>query len=338
MPVIIGGSGADHTLAYSSDGILYRGLGKSVFSVQCHSVKWNGSIWVAGGEGSANTLAWSYDGLKWTGLGTSVFSVACKGLEWNGALWVAVGAGTNTIATSSDGKTWTGRGSSVFDGCGNGVGWNGSGWVAVGAGSTNTIAYSSNGISWTGIGKTLFTDAGYDVKWAFNKWIAVGQGTNTMVRTSVVSGSSGWTATSSSIDVAGYGVETNGSIVVAVGDGSANTISYSSDGISWTGLGKSLFSSVCKGVAWANNKWILAGSGTNVVVYGHSLDQLYSGLNTGGLFDGLSVGVAREVGAVVSKRALYLGANEKLVVAGPAVYDGDLTGDVALSFNMNLPV
>ena len=43
--------------------------------------------------------------------------------------------------------------------------------------------------------------------------------------------------------LAGYGVAWNGTMWVAVGQGT-DTIAYSSDGITWTGLGTSTFSSL----------------------------------------------------------------------------------------------
>ena len=56
---------------------------------------------------------------------------------------------------------------------------------------------------------------------------------------------------------------------VAVGSG-ANTIAYSSDGISWTGVtGTSIFSSYGYGVAYSSalSRWVAVGSGTNTIAY-----------------------------------------------------------------------
>jgi hypothetical protein len=76
MPTLVGGDSSANTMYYSSDGVVYRSLGNSVFSGRCHSIAWNGQLWVAGGKGD-NTLAYSYDGLKWVGLGSTVFSDCC---------------------------------------------------------------------------------------------------------------------------------------------------------------------------------------------------------------------------------------------------------------------
>ena len=78
--------------------------------------------------------------------------------------------------------------------------------------------------------------------------------------------------------VLGYGVAWNGTMWVAVGQGT-NTIAYSSDGITWTGLGTSAFSSVGHGVAWNGTRWVAVGQGTNTIAY--SSDGItWTGLGT----------------------------------------------------------
>ena len=108
--------GLENTLAYSTDGIAWTGLGNSVFSSMCKAVAWNGKIWVAGGSGTSgtNTLAWSEDGNIWTGLGKSIISSFCNKVKWNGSIWVALGSGTNTLAWSPDGINWNGLGNNIF--------------------------------------------------------------------------------------------------------------------------------------------------------------------------------------------------------------------------------
>jgi len=49
---------------------------------------------------------------------------------------------------------------------------------------------------------------------------------------------------------------------VATGAGTANTLAYSSDGIHWTGLGKTIFSGGSGfgyGVAWNGVMWVFLG-------------------------------------------------------------------------------
>lgn len=55
---------------------------------------------------------------------------------------------------------------------------------------------------------------------------------------------------------------------IAVGEGIANTIAWSPDGITWTGLGKNLFSAG-NGVAYSaqQNKWVAVGTSPNSIHY-----------------------------------------------------------------------
>ena len=80
------------------------------------------------------------------------------------------------------------------------------------------------------------------------------------------------------IDPSGYSVEdiittnTSSSLnigrTVAVGQGSANTISISDDnGITWTGLGVGTFGASGNGVAWSGARFVAVGGGGNAVAY-----------------------------------------------------------------------
>ena len=274
QPTIALGAGTN-SIAYSSDGLVWTGLGKSIFDVGI-GVVWNGRIWVSVGAGTTNTIAYSSDGIKWTPVAasTSIFSIQGRGVAWNGKMWVAVGEGANSIAYSSDGITWTGIGTSIFTYSGYGVAWNGKMWVAVGQGTTNTIAYSSNGINWTGAtdssgaegsSLSIFADAGRGLAWNGSIWVAVGD--------TIAYSSDGiiWIPLINSVfSDTGYGVAWNGRLWVAVGEGTTNTISYSSDGIAWTGAtdfsgaaGSSvnIFSNAGFGVAWNGTRWVAIGDG-----------------------------------------------------------------------------
>jgi len=128
------GSGTN-TIAYSSDGINWTGLGNIFFSNGGWAVAWNGTIWVAVGKGN-DTIAYSYNGINWIGVtGTSIFSVIGYGVAWNGKLWVAVGEGTSySIAYSYDGINWSGviGSKDIFFNNGIDIAWNGKLWVSVG--------------------------------------------------------------------------------------------------------------------------------------------------------------------------------------------------------------
>jgi hypothetical protein len=254
-----------NTIAYSSDGIDWIGLGTSIFSGAIHAA-WNGTMWVAVGTGT-NSIAYSYNGVIWTGLGTSIFSGASN-VAWNGMRWVAVGSGltgNNTIAYSNDGLIWTGLGKTIFSNEGRGVAWNGTIWVAVGWGTPDTIAYSNDGIIWTGLGNTIFSTAGYDVKWNGAMWVAVGTGRN-----SIAYSYNGliWTGLGQTIFGQAHRIGWNSTRWVITGDG-ANSIAYSDNGLTWTGVtGKTIFSSYGFGVAWNGTRWVAVGTGnTHTIAY-----------------------------------------------------------------------
>ena len=101
-----------NTIAYSSNGITWTGLGvispTTPFTTAGYGVAWNGKLWVAVGEGT-NTIAYSSDGITWTGLGvispTTPFTTAGRGVAYGqdvlgAGLWVAVGDGTCLLYTS----------------------------------------------------------------------------------------------------------------------------------------------------------------------------------------------------------------------------------------------
>ena len=66
-----------NTIAYSSDGIDWIGLGKDIFSTSGQGVAWNGTRFVAVGEGT-NTIAYSSDGITWTPSvdSTNIFTIS----------------------------------------------------------------------------------------------------------------------------------------------------------------------------------------------------------------------------------------------------------------------
>lgn len=71
--------------------------------------------------------------------------------------------------------------------------------------------------------------------------------------------------------------------VVGVGSG-ANTLMYSRDGgMTWTGLGTSIFSTSGWCAAWNGTMWVAGGQGTNVIAYS------YDGVNWTGIPD-ISIG------------------------------------------------
>ena len=67
------GTGSANSIAYSSNGTSWTGLGKTIFSTGGYSIFWNQTLFVASGQGT-NSIAYSYNGTIWTGLGLTIFS------------------------------------------------------------------------------------------------------------------------------------------------------------------------------------------------------------------------------------------------------------------------
>lgn len=110
LGIFVAGGVAPNTLAYSRDGVIWEGLGASVFSTEVRDVAYaeaagQDARWVAVGSGT-NSIAYSDDGVAWTGLGTAVFSTGLSvAYSSTAQAWVALG--DTHIARSPDGVTWT---------------------------------------------------------------------------------------------------------------------------------------------------------------------------------------------------------------------------------------
>jgi hypothetical protein len=177
------GSGTN-TIAYSTDGISWTGVGTSIFSTSGLGVTWNGARFVATGSGT-NVLAYSSDGISWTP--GYVFNVDdANGVVYGGSKYVAVGKGTgNTISYSSDGVSWSAvsGSTSLFSTSGSDVAYSSelSRFVAVGSG-TNTIVYSDDGVTWYPVANStsIFSTSGNGITWNGSRFIATGTGTNTI--------------------------------------------------------------------------------------------------------------------------------------------------------------
>jgi hypothetical protein len=327
-PVMVATGAGTNTLAYSTDyGRTWTGVG-SVFVIEAKAVCWNGEIWLAGGDNSSSTssIAYSYDGKTWnlvdTGLMSKVYNIA-----WNGTVFVAVGSPSPTysIIYSYNGINWF-AGGTVFSSFGLGVVWNGEMFVAGGAGATNTLAYSYDGVSWVGLGKLVFTSDCYDIAWSGNMFVGVGVGTNPMnysydglTWVSIgspplaegraiewngyqfvavgVAGTSpicysyngiNWISATTTIGV-GYGIGWNGDAWIAGGTG-ANTLAISQDGIVWTGLGATTFSTIsyqsfpnnsrCNTITIPTNRSVVGGQGTDALAYSDDDGANWIGLGT----------------------------------------------------------
>jgi hypothetical protein len=175
QPTLAFGSGTN-TIAYSYDGIVWRGLGTTIFTTTGYCGCWNGKLWVAGGVSSGvGILAYSYNGIDWTIATQSILSTIVWSIAWNGTVFVAVGQGASTIAYSYDGINWQ-TPTTLPTGftIGYSVAWGQNYFVVVGQGVTNNYAYSTNGISWTG-GVILSTSATFrSIICGQSLWVTVG--------------------------------------------------------------------------------------------------------------------------------------------------------------------
>jgi hypothetical protein len=81
---------------------------------------------------------------------------------------------------------------------------------------------------------------------------------------------------------------TNPSLLVAVGSGT-NTLLYSSNnGVTWTGNGSTIFTTLARGTSWDGSTYIAVGSGTNSIAY--SSDGInWTGIGTSVFTDGYGV-------------------------------------------------
>ena len=167
---LVGGRGTTNTLAYSTDGIAWSGLG---LDIEVRDIQWTTNQWLALGESSSGNHV-KYTTVKsgqsgWTNASNQPFSTRANGAFWNGQTTVAVGQGGNSIATSTDGGiTWTGLGTTVFSVKGNGVAWNDVRWIATGESEATqseatTIAYSNDGTTWYQAPNNTMFSEGYGI-------------------------------------------------------------------------------------------------------------------------------------------------------------------------------
>jgi hypothetical protein len=273
---VLGGSGTN-TLAYSYNGMVWNGLGKSVFTIQGNAMAYSSSgIWVAAGSGT-NTLAYSSTGLSWKGIGNTVLQIGVT-VATNDFIWVSGGGilttTGNTVAYSYDGSTWVGAENTVFTQLLNDTTWNGQMWIGTGQGG-NTLGYSFDGINWTGLGNTTYGTIAYAVIWSGVIWLTTGQGTSSAYSYNGYN----WITVTSMFTVASYDVAFNGRLFVSVGEGD-NSIAWSDNGTLWTGIAASSsaagYLTVGNGISWNGQMWVATGIGIQGnIVYSYNGKNWY---------------------------------------------------------------
>jgi hypothetical protein len=295
------GSLGTNQVAYSYDGINWIGVtlpGGGFSGAVGLDVAWGEDKFVAcGGVNNANTrkFYYSFDGKTWILVTSTTFLFGAYGIGFNGSLWVAVGNGNGSTAYSYDGITWiigSGATFSSNDFNGNGaVAWNGYRWVVTSGTATPTatatpILYSTDGINWTAAG-TPAGMGGCAMVWAGTRFIAGMSVPSTAVQMYTSPDGITWTiattnafgtqcnsiAWSNSQPNSGQQL-TNVAIqqpTLAFGAGT-NTIAYSYDGISWRGLGKTIFTTSGQGACWNGKIWVAGGISSTSGVIAYSYD------------------------------------------------------------------
>jgi hypothetical protein len=257
----------DPVIGYSYDGIYWTYITVAALASvlgntpnYVHSITWNGTMFLASVNPTAGSsvLIYSTNGKDWpsANLTTTSFSVASFGNGYNGYVWLAGGGdNANTIMRSVTGTSdWT-----VVNTASTGVFsqnalfalWTGTRWIAGGAGTTNTLAYS-------------------DDPYASNSsWVGAGRLIGSSARNGIVA--------NLPYSVINQALIANKKFVLGFGSGT-NTLAYSvDDGLSWTGLGTTVFSTTGYAAIYNGKICVACGQGTNTLAYS------YSGVNWTGL-------------------------------------------------------
>ena len=291
QPFVAGGSAGSNTLAYSVDGINWKGLGKIIFTSRCVSVVWNGSIWIACGYdgGNSGKQHYSYDGINWY---TKLinYTKSINSMIWNGTFFVGVGADSNInnqgliILYDKYGNYYNEYSVSnlLYD-----ITYNGSYYIF--ANSTENqlpITYTQTLGSFTTDINIVSGDC-YGISYNSQYFIAVGsqltidQNPYSIVYTNV-NNLTTWTGITDSIFTQGNSIAYNGTMFVVVGIGSTGSIGYSVDGINWNFIpGSNLIFGTGNKVAWTGKKWIATGIPGDATQY--SMAYSYNGIKWYGI-------------------------------------------------------
>jgi hypothetical protein len=259
-------------LLKSADGFNWRKI-QFAGGFVCNGLTWSGARWVASGVVSSTTpsLSYSSDGVNWTA--STSLSMGGGDVQWNGSYFLCGGLTNTTICISSDGITWTSQ-TIGSNGAIKGIAWSGKSWVVVTSPSslsTPGILYSGDGYNWTTTATT-----GYSYKavvWAGTNFVAVtsdgnalysydGQNWQVGTGSGLFGGNLSWTKSDCAI------FRTRQPSIVG-GTGTQNTLLYSPDGVTYRGLGKSVFTTSCRSVAWNGDIWVAGGEGANTLAYSY---------------------------------------------------------------------
>jgi hypothetical protein len=290
------GSGVN-TLAYSTNGINWIGLGVGIFSDTGTSVAWNGSMWVATGSGT-NTLAYS------TNVDTPYIHIPFENSTYADVM------GNSTVTAPGSPAFVTGTIGAKAVNMVNTVAYaTSTGYInGTWAGSPNfTVSFWFNMTSFIAANGQSILFSAYNAKlliiiYANSLSIYTNMsGSGTIpISTSAIPLTSTWyyvtyihqndglcslylnnSFVGSYTNVGGLGTSTT----FAIGANDVNQTTpfngYIDDfrlynyaitvnpKITWRGLGTSIFSGQGRGVAWNGSMWVAVGSGTNTIAYSY---------------------------------------------------------------------
>lgn len=261
-----GGTGTN-TLAVSTDGKNWTGLGTSVFSSACYGIAISpeGYYCASGDTGVAftqNPSGWN----PRPGLFTTVsIDIAHNGLSaGSGGMFLVGGIGGASSAkySTNQGDTWTdspGVGTLI-----NGV-WataygNGRWMIGGTAVGTDSLAWSGNpAVGFNGLGKTVFNSVVYGICYApsLDRWLAVG--VNAGVGKIAYSDDQGntWTTSTGMTMTVSQSCCWDGTKFIVLGTGT-NTLGYSSLGAVFTPIAGVVSGGPTVGVCGTNNRlpWV----------------------------------------------------------------------------------
>jgi hypothetical protein len=287
--VAVGYTGSAGGVQYSYDGFTWILVSTTLFTTAGYGVSWGEDKFVACGAGTNSKIWYSYDGINWVASIVAVFATNAISAFWSGTKWVVTGTSNNTssIAYSYDGISWTLAQPAMLNATATiygGVAWSQSLgiWVACGTviGSGNQgVYYSYDGINWTPPSTSILLGC-TSVVWAGNRFV-LGYGVAAN-NGGVYYSADGltWTVGTNTTATNVYGLCWSNNLpniiirqpTLAFGSGT-NTIAYSYDGIRWTGLGSTVFTTIGYNACWNGNIWVAVGEGTNEIAYS------YDGIN-----------------------------------------------------------
>jgi hypothetical protein len=232
-------------------------------------------------------------GQTWSILNTGgTFTLnTCTAIVWNGKIWVAGGNGPNPILTSPDGITWTPAISGVTL-IPSDIKWNGSLWVAVGRTGPVNIITSVDGKFWSNATSVPANFFMWGLGYSNGRWVAVGS--KLPIAGIIMYSDNGktWTESGPNFLYSAYGVVSNGTRWVAVGQeigagGGSNTIFYSDDNaLTWISATGPRFATTGTSVDFHGGRFVAVGQdfppNTDTILT--SLDGKTWSLTTGSKF------------------------------------------------------